>query len=516
MDERSEIVGFMDIGTNSIYLIVVDFVPGTLGNMLFQDKEVVRLGESLYRDGAICKSAIDKCRLVTDRFTLVAKQYGAKEVIAFATCAVREASNRTEVLKALESDGLDVRVIPGEEEARLTRLGVLGECGPKENVLLVDIGGGSTEISISNGRDILYLDSLPMGAVRYAYSYPYDPSKALTQEEYDSYQHNVDLDSYRSVRKIKEIGFTKSIGSSGTLETIAELCSAQRKNPDTSYFTLSELRPLMAKLRIMDSDQRMKVPGMGSNRVDIIVAGGAIAEELMIQLGIKKMRISHSALKDGMKVDYLLNHGMINFDIRDSSVKLLANRCQYDEIHAKEVQSKAMILFDDMKILNLHSMGGEMRMLLSYATTLHDIGEFFSYLKHHLTSYNIIIGSNMLGFDYKELSSIALMVRFHHKKFPSNNDPVLTESGLTNTVDILKCAMILKMADVMDRHHTQSVKDLKMYMMNGKLTLELYSDDDIGMEIWKLQDMKPEFKYLFEKEMDIVSKRLTSVKNENI
>jgi len=514
MNDDHKIVGFMDIGTNSIHLLVVDFIPDTIGAEIFHDKQSVRLGESLYKDGKIDQNAIDKCRLVTDRFTAVAKSLGASEVIAFATCAAREAVNRSELLDALYSDGLDVRVIPGEEEARLIRLGVLGAFGPRENILLMDIGGGSTEISISNGREYLYLDSLPMGAVRFSYGFPFDTNEPVSDEEYKSYQRSVDLNSYRASKKVREIGFVRAIGSSGTLETLADLCSEQR-NGDSSYFTLNELVLLMSRLRKMNSEERSKVPKMGQNRVDIIVAGGAIAEELMQRFGIQRLEISHSGLKEGMKIDYLLNHGMVNFNVRESSVKALATRCQYDQMHAEEVKNKAFLIFDQTKALGLHKMTDEKRSLLGYAAVLHDIGEFFNYQKHHINSYNIIINSNMLGFDYREINIIALIVRFHHKKFPSGDDVLFAESNFTDVSDIIRCIMILRMADSMDRHHTRSVKDISMEDRNGEVLLRLYSDEDIGMEIWKLEDLRYDFETVFGKQLRLEHKELTYVKNDN-
>ncbi|MFA7150262.1 MAG: Ppx/GppA phosphatase family protein [Candidatus Methanomethylophilaceae archaeon] len=514
MNDDHKIVGFMDIGTNSIHLLVVDFIPDTMGVEIFHDKQSIRLGESLYKLGRIDRDAIDRCRLVMDRFTTVAKSLGASEIIAFATCAAREAANRSELLDALCSGGLDVRVIPGEEEARLIRLGVLGAFGPRENTLLIDIGGGSTEVSISNGREYLYLDSLPVGAVRFSYSFPFDTNEPVSDEEYKSYQRNVYLNSYRASKRIREMGFVRAIGSSGTLETLADLCSEQR-NGDSSYFTLDELKSLMPKLRKMDSEQRSKMPKMGQNRIDIIIAGGAIAEELMSRFGIQVLEISHSGLKEGMKIDYLLNHGIVNFDVRESSVKALATRCQYDRIHAEEVKDKAFLIFDRMKALGLHKMDDEKRSLLGYAAVLHDIGEFFNYQKHHVNSYNIIVNSNMLGFDYREINFIALVVRFHHKRFPSGDESLFAESNCNDIPDIIKCVMILRMADSMDRHHTRSVKDLDIDISDGEIVLKLYSDDDIGMEIWKLEDLRNNFKAVFGKQLRLEQKELTYVKNDN-
>ena len=164
MDEP-ETVGFIDVGTNSVHLLVVEFHNDSMGTPIYQDKEVVRLGESLYRDGRLDKAAIDKCSLVVSKFSQMSRGLGASKVYAYGTCACREADNRNELLEAIRKEGLDVRVIPGLEEARLISLGVFGPTGPRERTLEIDIGGGSTEIILRQGEENLFLDSLDMGAV---------------------------------------------------------------------------------------------------------------------------------------------------------------------------------------------------------------------------------------------------------------------------------------------------------------------------------------------------------------
>jgi exopolyphosphatase/guanosine-5'-triphosphate,3'-diphosphate pyrophosphatase len=496
-NDGTEVVGFIDVGTNSIHLLVVKFVPGTFGLEIAQEREVIRLGRSLYSSGTIDSEAIDRSRLVMERFAGYARKHGADRVIAFATCAAREADNQQELLDALQVDGVEVTIIPGQEEARLIKLGVLGVVAPTENTLLIDIGGGSTEISISNGRNILFLDSLCIGAVRYAYSFPFDCMSPLKYEEYASYQRSVDLNSYHAVKSIRQIGFKKAIGSSGTFESLADACAALRGDGDGSYLDHAELIHLMKKLRSMPGDQRSKVPKINPNRADIIVAGGAIAEELMSLLGIERMEVCRRGLKEGMEVDYLANHGTVNLDVREASVKALAYRCQYDPDHAREVRKEALVLFDETKRLGLHKMDDGTRSLLGYAAVLHDIGEFISYTRHHVNSYNIVLNSGLLGFGSREIAAIALIVRFHHKKFPAKDDSLFAENGFTDTADLRKCIALLRMADAMDRHRSGLVRGAAMRIENGTAVLTLASDQDIGMEVWKLEELTPDFLEVF-------------------
>ncbi|NLF33879.1 MAG: Ppx/GppA family phosphatase [Thermoplasmatales archaeon] len=498
MDEP-ETVGFIDVGTNSVHLLVVEFHNDSMGTPIYQDKEVVRLGESLYRDGRLDKAAIDKCSLVVSKFSQMSRGLGASKVYAYGTCACREADNRNELLEAIRKEGLDVRVIPGLEEARLISLGVFGPTGPRERTLEIDIGGGSTEIILRQGEENLFLDSLDMGAVRYSYGLGVDTTVPVSDRDYDALRRHVDLASFRAVRAVRDLGFDRAVGSSGTMINLAEMCAA-RRGGDSSYFTHDELVKLMSEILPMTSQQRADIPKINRNRVDIIVAGGAIAEELMHLFGIERIEISERGLKQGMHIEYLLRRGYTNFDVKESSVRGLANRCQYDRGHAERVRELSLALFDGMRELGLHRMGDDLRGLLGYAALLHDIGEFISYTKHHVHSYTIILNSYMLGFDYRELRAMALMAKFHHKKFPNRYDRLFRDLEEAETDDILRCAMILKTANVMDRHRNGAVKEIRLSVSLGDLVVEIVPQEgtDVSMEIWRLGAMSEEFSAVFE------------------
>lgn len=501
-ESPSKIVSFIDVGTNSIHILVVKFFKGVMGTPIFQDKETVRLGQNLYKHGFIDPATIEKSKVVMTNFIQMSKDLGAEEIIAYATCAAREAANSKELIDALNVDGTDVRVISGLEEARLIKLGVFGPDGPDRRTLEIDIGGGSTEIVLCEKDKELYTDSLSMGSVRFAYGCDIDQTKALTFQEYDYIRKHVDMMSYRASRKIRSIGFERAYGSSGTIIALAEMCAAKRDG-DSSYMMYYELAELMKELYSKDAEERKNVPGLNPSRADIIVSGGAIAEELMYLFGIDRIEVSTNGMKQGMEIDYLLGRGHSNFNVKESSVMSLANRCQYDQVHAETVRRNALLLFDDMKELGLHDVGDEMRMLLSYAATLHDIGEFINYTKHHIHSYTIILNSFMQGFDNRELRIMALLTRFHHKSFPNSSSKLFSNLNSKDISDILRCAMILKVADILDRHHNSSMDMIAVSLSEDKLVIGLGSDADISMEIWKLKSIKDDFKEVFNIELEI-------------
>ncbi len=502
MVDNSKVVSFIDIGTYSIHILVVRFFPDSMGTPIFQDKEIIRLGQHLYRHGYIDQESIDKTRIIVSKFVQKSKDLDSEEIISYATSATREASNRKRLLDAINIAGLDVRIISGMEEARLIRLGIFGPDGPPQRALEIDIGGGSTEIVLCEGKKDLFSDTLDLGSLRLAYNSDADPNKAMTFQEYDFLRRRVDMMSYRTCRKVREIGFEKAYGSSGTMMALARMCAAKRDG-DASYMMYSELAQLMKELYTKDVEKRNEIPGMNPARSDIIVSGGAIAEELMYLLGIERIEISQNGLREGMQIDYLLTNGHTNFNIKESSVLNLALRCQYDKAHAETVQKHALLLFDRMKELGIHNINDDMRMLLSYAATLHDIGEFINYQKHHLHSYVIIINSFLQGFDNEELEMIALMAKFHHGSFPSRRSKQFKNMNSAETSAVRKCAMMLKIADILDRHRDSAVDAITLSVSGAGVTISLKSQSDVSMETWKLKTIKDDFKEVFGRELII-------------
>jgi len=496
MADGSKVVGFIDIGTNSIHILVVRFFGNSMGTPIFQDKETVRLGQHLFKHGFIDEETIEKTRIVISNFVRISKDLGAEKIFAYATCAAREAANRKELLDAMKIEEVDVKVISGFEEARLIRLGIFGIDGPPRRTLGIDIGGGSTEVVLCKGREDLFLDSLSLGSVRLAYGFEQDHSKALTFQEYDLIRRHVDMMSYHTCRKVREIGFENAYGSSGTMVALAKMCAA-RRDGDSSYMMYYELVELMKELYTKDAEDRKEVAGMNPARSDIIVSGGAIAEELMYLLEIDRIEISEKGLKQGMEMDYLITNGHSDFNIRDSSVLNLAKRCQYDEPHAEIVRKNALLLFDEMRGLGIHYMNNDIRALLSYASVLHDIGEFISYPKHHLHSYIIILNSFLPGFDNEELRTMALLARFHHGNFPTARSKQFKELDDGEISDILRCAMMLKIADILDRRRDSSVDAVELSVSSNVVTISLGSESDISMEMWKLKTIESDFKAVF-------------------
>ena len=494
---ESEVVSFIDLGTNSVHLLVVNTYPGMLAVPLFHDKETIRLGQTLYQDGKLSDEVIEKCRITVDNFVKHSRDLGAERIYCFATSAAREAVNREQLIEALANESVDIRVIPGPEEARLIRLGLFGPNGPDSRTLAIDIGGGSTEMSLSEGNDVMLLDSLRMGAVRMSYGYGVDVSKPMTEKAIDNLIRLIEAESYRDVRLIGEMGFDRAVGSSGTLMALAEMAAFKRKDHDPTYLLRTELDSMMSELSGMDVAQRAAYPKLGSTRADIIIGGGYIALALMRSLGIKRIDISDKGLREGMLVDYLMAAEGEGPGVRESSVRNLAERFSYNREHADQVRRLSVMLAHQMIDQGLLEDDSFPREFLPYAATLHDIGEFISYTRHNIHTYTIIMNSYMLGFDYRELEYIALIARYHHKKFPKKNDKYLSDLPPDVVSRIRKCALILKTADVLDRHRRSLVHSVVLDRSRMDLDLTVVAEGDTSMEVWRLEEMKAEYLDVF-------------------
>ncbi|MCQ2070103.1 MAG: Ppx/GppA family phosphatase [archaeon] len=496
-------VSFIDVGTNSIHMLVVRFFEGSMGTPVFQDKESVRMGKSLYEKGRIDVETLDKITLVAGKFVEVSRRMGAEEIVAMATSAAREAENGSDVVSLFERLGVRLHVIPGKEEARLIRLGVLGPYA-KEKTLCIDIGGGSTEISISEGEKTYYLDSLELGAIRMAYGTGIDQRGPVSPARYDTLKRVVDTKCYRSVGAVREIGFDKAVGSSGTLTAIGEVCGSRRADKDTSYILRSELRSLMRELCAMDSSERAKISKIGTNRADIVIGGGAVLDELMGLFKIDRIEVSGNGLREGMMTDYLLNNGHTDFDARSSAVRNLRGRCCTDEQHVENVVRYTAGLYDALVNGGLMERDPLWRELLLYAAELHDIGEFINYEGHNVHSYTIIRNSYLPGFDSEEIELMALMARFHHKSFPKPTSKYLVDVRSENIDMLLKCSLVLKIADILDRGRDGAIDRISLDVFWDRTVLRLGSSKDISMVLWKLSSIGDVFRGVFNRDFDTV------------
>jgi exopolyphosphatase / guanosine-5'-triphosphate,3'-diphosphate pyrophosphatase len=511
---NGRVVSFIDIGTNSVRLLVVRLNPNYSYTILTRQKQQVRLGEGEYDDEEIKAGAIERLVVVCRKFTDLARTFSTEEFVAVATSAMREASNQSEVLHLLRQEAqIDVRVISGQEEARLIYLGVASGVHIEDRqVFFIDIGGGSTEIAVGGDRTYQYLESFRLGAIRLSNLYfPQDATGPVSLDQYKRVQHHIRDTIIHSVKKIRSMKPVIAIGSSGTIMNLAEIAQkAIHQNSSSGDPALSgkDLQKVIELLCSLPLEQRKKLPGMNPERADIIIAGAAILETFMKELGLDSIMTTGRGLQDGLLVDYLSRMDAFpllgELSPRQRSVLQLGRSCGINEVHARTVTSLVLELFDSAKEQGLHDFGDSERELLEYATFLHDIGSFISYTNHHAHSYYIIKNSELLGFDENEITFMANIARFHRKRAPRKKDPEIMELESRERDALRVLTTFIRLSESLDRSHTALIQHVKFSRVDRECAcLEVVARGDCQLEIWGVESEKKAFEKIFGKQLVI-------------
>lgn len=508
-----KVVAFVDMGTNSVRLLLVRIRPNHSFTVLNSQKETIRLGDHEFGERRLQKAAMDRAVLVCRRFAELAKVSGADEIFAVATSATREARNKAEFLRRLKrASGLEVRPISGREEARLIYLGVASGINlGRRRALFIDIGGGSTELILGDQDQVYFLDSLKLGAIRLTSEFLEDDEGAIDDEEYEAICRHVERVSVVPVRRLARRRIELAVGSSGTIESLAEIAARKflgRRRSRDDVLTREQLRKVAKMLCALPLDRRRRVKGMNPDRADIIIGGAAILETLMDELDLDEIRISDRGLKDGLLVDYLARRGaaphLTRLSVRERSVLQLARACQFDEKHARIVQALAFELFDSARKAKLHDYGPEERDLLGHAALLHDIGVFLSYDNHHEHTWYLVRNADLLGFDQVEVAQIAALAYFHRRSFPERGHPKLKGLGKGDRQAVERLSVLLRIAESLDRSRSAAVSHARLRAEGSKkLFLELRARRDCHLELWSAESHGEAVKQAFGRKLKV-------------
>ncbi len=445
---------------------------------------------------------MDRATLVCRSFAELARSHGAKTVIAVATSATREAGNKAAFVRRLrEEAGLDVHVVSGQEEARLIFLGVLSRVHLGERrALVIDIGGGSTEVALGDRTGAEFLDSLRLGAIRLTSEFPEASADApVTGKAYEAMRRRVQVEAARIRRHLAGERVDVVFGTSGTIRNLASVVvRALRDGAPQRVDTLTraEVRKVAKMLRSLSLEERRAVPGLNPLRADIVVAGAAILDALMEDLGIAEIQaLAECGLREGMVVDHLARGAHAASPdaptVRERSVLQLARACAFDEAHARHVAGLALELFDSAGAAGLHRYGDEQRELFGHAALLHDIGSFLSYSDHHVHSSYLIRHADLLGFDENEIATMAATTLFHRKARPGARHPAFAELDRPTRKAVRLLSVLLRLAEYMDRSHSGAVAHAALRSDGpGALALEVRPAKDWHLERWRLESRR--------------------------
>lgn len=514
------IIAAIDIGTNSIHMVIVKIEPSLPAfNIIAREKDTVRLGDRDPKTGNLTLDAMERAMSALQRGLELARSFNAEETIAVATSAVREAPNGREFIKTVrEQLGLTINLISGPEEARRIYLGVLSAMEFQEQPhVIIDIGGGSTELILGNGHEPRCLSSTKVGAVRLASEFiTTDP---INNKELKFLQAYIRGRMERPVEELKAKLAPEEavnlVGTSGTIECLATIHAKEKlntnPNPLQGYsFSRKDLEDVVKLLASLDINKRADLPGMSGRRAEIIVPGAIILLETMKMLEAESITICERALREGLIVNWMLTHGLIENrlryqkSVRDRSVINIAQKYKVDLESSQRVANFCLDIFDQTQGI-LHNWGDREREWLWVAAILHNCGFYVSHAAHHKHSYYLIRHAELLGFTENELEIIANIARYHRKSKPKKkhynyqNLPDKTTKKMVSEVSAM-----LRLAIALDRRQIGAITALYCHYNedNQELQLELFPkdvNDDCALELWNLEDKK----VIFENEFSV-------------
>jgi exopolyphosphatase / guanosine-5'-triphosphate,3'-diphosphate pyrophosphatase len=490
-DDSSLRIAAIDVGSNSIHMVVAQADSDGAVTNLWRLKEPVGLGRISFPSRKLTREAMDRAIATLGRFQQAANQRNCEKIVAIATSAIREAENGGDfILRAKEELKLFIRVVTAREEARLIYLGVRHSCRlDHQPHLIVDIGGGSVEFIVGDSERASLLESRKLGAARMTAKFV--RSDPIASTDLSAMRRHFDRELAKLADDIERAGPTRAVGSSGTLENVAAMCGGIHPKDDDGFVGVIERKPLqklLEKLHASDSASRTAIKGLDDGRRDQIVAGATLVGDIFERLGLKKMHLSPAALREGILVDYLQRHLpelAIRRDVPDPrrrSVLDLARRCDWHETHSRQVAKLALRLFDELHAL--HGLVAGDRELLEYAALLHDIGWHIAGSGHHRHSLYLILHGQLKGFTPAEIGVIANTARYHRKALPDREHEAYMALPPADRKRVRHLAALLRVADGLDRSHGGVVTDLKCRVDADQVRLKLITRADAELEVW--------------------------------
>lgn len=512
-ESESCILAAIDIGTNSIHMVVVR-IDKTLPSftIIAKEKDTVRLGERDPQTGNLTPDAIERSIATLHRCKALAISLDADHIIAVATSATREAGNGMAFIQRIAQEvGIFVNLISGQEEARRIYLGVLsGMDFQNQPHVIIDIGGGSTEIILADSHEPRFLSSTKVGAVRLTREFVHTDPISETEFAYlTAYVRGMlerPIDQLKTSLQPDET--PRLVGTSGTIETLATLHASANlgevPNPLHGYeFSRQDIKDMVKQFAKLNYQERFDLSGMSDKRAEIILAGSVILLEAMTMLEIDSIVICERALREGIIVDWMLMHGLIENrlsyqgEVRQRSVLKIARKYKVDLASSERIAKFALSLFDQMKEI-LHDWGEEERELLWAAAILHNCGLYVSHSSHHKHSYYLIRHAELLGFTEIELEVLANIARYHRKSKPKKKHEDYKQLPDNYRKIIKQLSAILRIAVALDRRQIGAIQDLECQYDGEYKRLHLHltpakANDNCALELWSLDYKKPIF-----------------------
>jgi exopolyphosphatase / guanosine-5'-triphosphate,3'-diphosphate pyrophosphatase len=486
-------IAAIDIGTNSVHMIVVQVRPDLSFEVIGREKEMVRLGAGGLGGRALTTEAMNAAMQALSKFRRLAESHQVDEIRAAATSATREAENGGEFLAAIERHtGIRAQVISGQEEAQLIhRAALYGVDAGDQEAAVIDIGGGSVEITLGSAQGARLSRSFKLGVIRLTERFV--TSDPLSRREERKLVAHIEKELGAYLAQIARVGFGRVIGTSGTILSLGAMAwAADRGRSPAEVRNLRVSSKVMHRLRKtvlgQDINERLKLPAVDPRRVDLLVAGSVLFDTILRELGAEEFTLCDYALREGLVLDYIARNrkhiAQIDRypDVRRRSVIELCERCRYWREHAQQVAKLATSLFDQTR--SVHGLTDREREWLEYAALMHDIGVHISYPRHHKHSYYLIKNGDLRGFEPTEIEFMALAARYHRSNTPKKSHEGVRDLKGADRRMVRMLAALLRLAEGLERSHSQVVSKLELHDRGKDYLLKVRANGDAELELW--------------------------------
>ena len=480
----------IDVGSNSVHMVVADVTPEGRIQVVDRVKEMVRLGRRAFTTGRLTAEAMERAAGTLRTFGRLARSRRVDRLRAVATSAVREAANGTAFVRRLRREtGIPVRVISGAEEARLIfraarhALGLDG--GPH---LLIDVGGGSVELVLVEDGRAVWMRSLPLGAARLTERFVADDRPRATGVR--QLEKHLRRELGEILMRVRRAGAVRAVGTSGTVNTLVAMARAARGEDTTRLHgasaTAAEIARLRRRILATGAARRAELPGIDAKRVDLMPAAAVLIDFVLAEADLSELVACTWGIREGVLLDLARprEDGQAGAAVvRRRSVEMLAERFGGVNAHGRHVARLALVLFDALA----PELGLAMadRELLEYAALLHDVGHAIDHDRHHRHSCYLIRNAELLGFDPLEIEMLAQVARGHRKQIPKQTDPELQALPAAERRTVRGLAAIVRIADALDRTRFGVVRTLRVQRHGGRLTIGIDSGtENAELELW--------------------------------
>jgi len=485
----------MDVGSNALRLAIAEFKSPTRYKILERKRVPVRLGESVFQTSRIDPETLEAALDAFRDFRRCMEEYDVVLHRAVATSATREAKNRAAFLERVHTEtGIDLDLIPGTEEARLVALAVQAKVRLRGTTLIMDVGGGSSELALVQRGQILLVESHDLGSVRLLKQVS-GGAKARAAKKGQLLRilrETVRASRFPLLESLRRHS-VKLIGTGGNIEALASLNSSDNGKGDGPRepvkLPVARLKGHLETLADMSAEERAKKYDLRPDRADVIVPAGAIFEYVAGRARARQITVPFVGLVDGVLLDLALAAGASGTKKLESSQTLNAARAlmkkyDTDPKHSRHVTELALSLFDQLK--SVHGLGKRDRLLLEIAGLLHEVGNFISASGHHRHAYYIISETPILGLTDEELHIVACVARYHRKAPPDTSHEcyALLDEKARDRVRAL--AAMLRLADALDHDHRQRIVEVSAKVRDSELVLKARTRGDVTLDEWSV------------------------------